>query len=341
MTHVEAYRTGMKIVRETAGKDVFILGCNLAQNMRILGPSIGFVDAMRIGPDNKAGLVADDARPVQRQQLVLSCTAACGTTIPTRCTCGRGAAASGASAAVVGHAFRAAACQLVLLRRPAAGAIRSAQAGDSFARFVAAAGGFVRSSGRRGSGCSRTRGEKRRFMWSACSIGMRRKPSQIDESFKTIGLPAADKLCDVRLLGQQIRHARRRRAAHDVGAGFLPDSGRAADGGSAAAHQHVAAYHARRRRCGRGSWDAAAKTLDGVSRVVGGDPYELRIAKPASGEWKLVESQTVADARAQASIKIVGEEPLGLARADRFAGNKKSAGTCIRMIAAVCLGRSR
>ena len=54
MTHVEAYRKGLRIVRETAGDDVFILGCNLAQNMRILGPSIGFVDAMRIGPDNKA-----------------------------------------------------------------------------------------------------------------------------------------------------------------------------------------------------------------------------------------------------------------------------------------------
>lgn len=52
MTHVEAYRAGVRIVREAAGKNVFILGCNLAQNMRILGPTIGFVDAMRIGPDN-------------------------------------------------------------------------------------------------------------------------------------------------------------------------------------------------------------------------------------------------------------------------------------------------
>jgi hypothetical protein len=51
-THVEAYRDGLKLVREGAGKDVFILGCNMAQNMRVMGASFGLVDAMRVGPDN-------------------------------------------------------------------------------------------------------------------------------------------------------------------------------------------------------------------------------------------------------------------------------------------------
>ena len=51
-THVEAYRDGLKLVREAAGKDVFFLGCNVAQNMRTLGASFGLLDAMRIGPDN-------------------------------------------------------------------------------------------------------------------------------------------------------------------------------------------------------------------------------------------------------------------------------------------------
>ncbi len=51
-THVEAYRTGLKIVREAAGDGVFLLGCNVAQNMRTLGGSFGLLDAMRIGPDN-------------------------------------------------------------------------------------------------------------------------------------------------------------------------------------------------------------------------------------------------------------------------------------------------
>jgi len=53
-TNIENYRTGLRLVREEAGKDVFILGCNSPQNMRTYGGTMGLVDAMRIGPDNKA-----------------------------------------------------------------------------------------------------------------------------------------------------------------------------------------------------------------------------------------------------------------------------------------------
>ncbi|MBX7255488.1 MAG: alpha-galactosidase [Candidatus Hydrogenedentes bacterium] len=52
MTPVEAYRNGLKVVREAAGEKTFLLGCNVAQNMRTLGASFGLLDAMRIGPDN-------------------------------------------------------------------------------------------------------------------------------------------------------------------------------------------------------------------------------------------------------------------------------------------------
>ncbi len=51
MTHIEAYRKGLQIVREEA-PGVFILGCNVSQNMRSMGGSFGLIDAMRIGPDN-------------------------------------------------------------------------------------------------------------------------------------------------------------------------------------------------------------------------------------------------------------------------------------------------
>ena len=51
-TNVEAYRKGLKIVREAAGDKTYILGCNVSQNMRTFGASIGLVDAMRVGPDN-------------------------------------------------------------------------------------------------------------------------------------------------------------------------------------------------------------------------------------------------------------------------------------------------
>jgi len=51
-TNIEAYRDGLKLVREAAGQDVFFLGCCVSQNMRSFGGSFGLVDAMRIGPDN-------------------------------------------------------------------------------------------------------------------------------------------------------------------------------------------------------------------------------------------------------------------------------------------------
>ncbi len=50
-TNVEAYRDGLALVRDAAGDDVYLLGCNIAQNMRTLGASIGRVDGMRVGRD--------------------------------------------------------------------------------------------------------------------------------------------------------------------------------------------------------------------------------------------------------------------------------------------------
>jgi hypothetical protein len=50
-TNVQAYRDGLRLVREAAGDDVYILGCNVAQNMRTLGASVGLVDGMRVGSD--------------------------------------------------------------------------------------------------------------------------------------------------------------------------------------------------------------------------------------------------------------------------------------------------
>ncbi len=51
MTHIQAYRKGLQIVREAA-PGVFVLGCNVSQNMRSMGGAFGLIDAMRIGPDN-------------------------------------------------------------------------------------------------------------------------------------------------------------------------------------------------------------------------------------------------------------------------------------------------
>lgn len=52
ITPVESYRNAMTVIRETAGDDIFFLGCNVAQSQRTMGASYGLVDAMRVGPDN-------------------------------------------------------------------------------------------------------------------------------------------------------------------------------------------------------------------------------------------------------------------------------------------------
>ncbi len=54
-TPIEAYRSALQLIRDTAGKGVFILGCCASQNMRSFGGTFGLVDAMRIGPDNGSG----------------------------------------------------------------------------------------------------------------------------------------------------------------------------------------------------------------------------------------------------------------------------------------------
>ncbi len=50
--NIAAYRLGVKTMREAAKPGTFILGCNIAQNARSIVASFGLVDAMRIGGDN-------------------------------------------------------------------------------------------------------------------------------------------------------------------------------------------------------------------------------------------------------------------------------------------------
>jgi hypothetical protein len=52
MTPYEVHRAGVKAIREKAGKEAYLLGCEPAQSMAVYGSSFGVVDAMRIGMDN-------------------------------------------------------------------------------------------------------------------------------------------------------------------------------------------------------------------------------------------------------------------------------------------------
>ena len=52
VTNIEAMRSGLKLLRQAAGPKVYFSGCCASQNMRSLGGAIGLVDSMRVGPDN-------------------------------------------------------------------------------------------------------------------------------------------------------------------------------------------------------------------------------------------------------------------------------------------------
>lgn len=51
MTFVQCFRQGMEILREEA-PEAFLMGCCVTQNMSSFASSFGYVDGMRVGPDN-------------------------------------------------------------------------------------------------------------------------------------------------------------------------------------------------------------------------------------------------------------------------------------------------
>ncbi len=60
-TNIEAFRDGIKLVREAAGPDVFLLGCCIRQHMRSFGGAFGLVDAMRVAPDTTGSIGPGEA----------------------------------------------------------------------------------------------------------------------------------------------------------------------------------------------------------------------------------------------------------------------------------------
>ena len=64
-TNMENARRGLEALRAIAGKDVFLLGCNLSQSMRPMVASYGVFDAMRVGPDNSSKWDGIKAGPIR------------------------------------------------------------------------------------------------------------------------------------------------------------------------------------------------------------------------------------------------------------------------------------
>ena len=71
-TNMENARKALETLRAAAGKDMFLLGCNLSQSMRTMVSAYGIVDAMRVGPDNSPmwdGIKAGPVRGTSRYFL--------------------------------------------------------------------------------------------------------------------------------------------------------------------------------------------------------------------------------------------------------------------------------
>ena len=64
-TNMENARKALETLRAVAGKDMFLLGCNLSQSMRTMVSAYGIVDAMRVGPDNSSKWDGIKAGPVR------------------------------------------------------------------------------------------------------------------------------------------------------------------------------------------------------------------------------------------------------------------------------------
>jgi alpha-galactosidase len=58
VTGVQAYQRGLRLIRDAIGPDALLLGCRAP-----ILPSVGLVDAMRVGPDMAAGYEPADGNP--------------------------------------------------------------------------------------------------------------------------------------------------------------------------------------------------------------------------------------------------------------------------------------
>jgi hypothetical protein len=311
----------VQIVREAAGRDVFILGCNLAQNMRILGPSIGFVDAMRIGPDNKADwsqmtrgpfsgsnlyflhrrvwyndpdpVYVRPSVPMHQAQALLSWVTLTGQLHahsyyyadlpPDRFDL--------LKRAIPSHTLTPRPVDLFDERTPRMWLLEDTRRDRPF--YVVGL-----------------------FNWDD------EDTSDIEATFEKIGLPKAERYLTFDYWENEFGTLEGDKLVEDV----EPASCKILAIRPAAEHPQLISTS---RHITQGvvdvadeSWDGATKTLSGVSHVVAGDPYELRIAKPASGALKLVDGPTVRGA-GDVSIKFVGEEELGWrVRIDAAAGGE-------------------
>jgi len=283
MSNVEAYRTGLKEVRRAAGPEAYLLGCTVAQNMRTLGASIGLVDGIRIGIDSGRswpGILAN----VNTSTAMYFLHGRVWHNDPDVLYLDKSFTLDQVRAfaswiALTGQMYMVSEWlpdlppeRLDVVRRTIPNHNLRARPLDLFETFPARVWGL-----RSGKGDSR-RDVLGMFNWDD-------KPQTIAVELARLGLPQKTVAFDfwqnrlVPVSGRSLRLE------------LPPRSCRMLVLRSEADHPQVLSTS---RHVTQGivdlvseHWDASAKTLRGGSRVVGGEPYELRIVGPAAAEtWQ-------------------------------------------------------
>ncbi|HNQ88726.1 MAG TPA: alpha-galactosidase [Verrucomicrobiota bacterium] len=275
-TPIEAFRDGLKLVREVAGRDVFLLGCCVSQNMRSFGGSFGLVDAMRVGPDTGAGNIGAPhaSRNYFLHGRVWQNDPDC-VSVRARTPLGQ-ARLNATFTTIAGHLFYNSDWipdlppeRLDILKRTLPAHDCRPRPVDLFENDPARL--WLLTDARRGV----RRDIVALYNWNAKSN------VTIACAADRIGLPAAEEYVAFDFWANTFIPPFRGVLTSEL----PPASCRVLAVRPIAGHPQVLSTS---RHVTQGildvieeTWDAAARTLSGTSRVVGGDPYELRIALPA------------------------------------------------------------
>jgi hypothetical protein len=324
-SHIEALRTGLRIVRESAGSDVFLLGCCAPQNMRSYGGAFGLVDAMRIGPDNSATVENlligprygsrnyflhgrvwwNDPDPVYvRRSLSLA---------QSELICSW-AGVTGQLTIASDELERLPADRLNVLRRIMPSHGQPSRPVDLFERdlpriWVVPASGVLADQTIVGL-----------FNWDG-------EPIEIDESLERLGLDSRAEYASFDFWSGQPKGAVRERLKVSLaGIGSATSISQEKSTGriercSAVISLRPLAKHPRilstSRHISQGrvdllaeDWDESSRSLSGTSRIVGNDPYEIRLAVREKQGWKINKVEVDEESRrAGVEIKQRTSEP--------------------------------
>ena len=302
VSNLQAYRIGLQAVREAAGPQTYILGCLVAQNMRTLGGSFGYVDSLRIGPDNgpqwelmtrgpfsgsnlyffHRRVWHNDPDPVYvRPSVPLEQARALVSWVTLT---GQQHTSSTIYAELPQE-------RLDLLKRAMPSHTLRPRPVDLFERRIP-----------RVWLLSDERGQSARYVLGLFNWDQK-QPVTIRENVARIGLPKAESYVAFDFWANAFRHL----GGKQLDETLPPASCRILAVRQVTSHPQLISTS---RHITQGvvdvveeTWDSESKTLRGTSRVVAHDPYELRIVRPTDGSWAL-EAVNVSQPDREAGVTI-------------------------------------